>query len=607
MRILLLQLPIQTHDFFFSNENIPLASACLQMIAVERGMDATLLPGHRMRYGSDQAILRSIVDANPDIVGMSCYLWNLERTLFVAKQVKLHLPACTVVLGGPEITPDNEFLLAHGNFDIGVVGEGEGVWGRFLDSYPEAAALSGLLVPRKGGGYSFTGFGIGKMPLSRLPSPYLGGFLDRQLQGTLWLETVRGCAYRCAYCYYHKQSPRLRTFPIERVLSEIKRAKEQGLKEIVFLDPCFIRRPGLEKLLDRIVEVNHDRQLQLHGESTVEGIDSGLARKMSKAGFVEIEVGIQSVNQKTLRRIHRTFQPQKLLDGVHCLQDQGIETMVDIIAGLPGDTLSDICKSIDWVIEEEAYDYLMLYPLSLIPSTELREMGGSLGLAAMPEPPYLLTRGPQLTAQEICQAFHHYEGSMGEDIAHLEMPPILGGRSGASSVADPLCNHVTWSDPADVGRLGMIGDRTSYALTVSMTKEVLHSTSLWSTVLKDYLRQNPFSLLSVEVPADAYPEELHPLWSLAKEHRHFGDRDYTVTHTPYRSFFLFSRAGRIAWKWPDPRESFPYPLHDGQKVDCKPVCLVVSEEEAAPKWFVDHMAKRYPSLPEIRIWQVPEN
>ncbi len=373
MRVLLLQLPIQTHDSFFSNGNIPLASATLQMIAVERGMDAGLLPAHVTHYGSDQALLRSIVDANPDIVGMSCYLWNLERTLFVAEQVKRYLPACTVVLGGPEITPDNEFLLADGNFDIGVVGEGEGVWGRLLESYPEAASVPGLLIPRKDSGYAFTGFGIGKMPMSRWPSPYLGGFLDRQLRGILWLETVRGCAYRCAYCHYHKQSPRLRTFPTERVLSEIKRAKEQGLKEIVFLAPCFIGRPGLETLLDGIVEINHDRQLQLHGESTVEGIDSRLARKMSKAGFVEIEVGLQSINQKTLRQIHRTFRPQKFLDGVHCLQDEGIETMVDIIAGLPGDTLSDICKSMDWVIEQDAYDYLMLYPLSLIPSTELAD------------------------------------------------------------------------------------------------------------------------------------------------------------------------------------------------------------------------------------------
>ena len=60
MKVLLLQLPIQTHDFFFSNENIPLAPAYLQIIASDLGVDAELLPSHLMRYGSDQAILRAM-------------------------------------------------------------------------------------------------------------------------------------------------------------------------------------------------------------------------------------------------------------------------------------------------------------------------------------------------------------------------------------------------------------------------------------------------------------------------------------------------------------------------------------------------------------------
>ena len=133
MKVLLFQLPIQTHDFFFSNENIPLAPAYLQIIASDLGIDAELLPGHLMRYGSDQAILRSILDAKPNIVGMSCYLWNLERSLFLSGQIKRRLPECRVVLGGPEVTPGNAFLLRYHGFDIGVVGEGEEVWRQLLN------------------------------------------------------------------------------------------------------------------------------------------------------------------------------------------------------------------------------------------------------------------------------------------------------------------------------------------------------------------------------------------------------------------------------------------------------------------------------------------
>ena len=393
MKVLLLQLPIQTHDFFFSNENIPLASAYLQAIAVEQGVDAVILPRQVMSYGSDRAILKSILDAKPDIVGISCYLWNVERSLFLAKQIKYQLPACRVVLGGPEITPDNGFLLHRGEFDIGVVGEAEEVWKELLQSFPNISKISGLLIPGKGGKYHFTGSGNARVPLSQWSSPYLRGLLDCQLRSVLWLETVRGCVYRCAYCYYHKQAPRIRTFPVERILSEVRRAWERGLKEIVFLDPCFIRRPHVEALLDGIAAINHDRRLQLYAESTVEGIDSGLAEKMSKAGFVAIEVGLQSINQKTLRRIHWALRPDKFLEGIRSLQGHGIKVMVDIIAGLPGDTLSDICKGIDWIVEEEAYDYLMLYPLSLMPSTELKQRAAELGIGCNAVPSLLVDDG----------------------------------------------------------------------------------------------------------------------------------------------------------------------------------------------------------------------
>lgn len=603
----MLQLPIQTHDFFFSHENIPLASAYLQMIASEQGADAELLPRLLMRYGSDQAILRFITDAKPDIVGMSCYLWNVERSLFLARRIKLQLPECTVILGGPEITLENDFLLQHRDFDIGVVGEAEEIWKHLLQSFPNFSNTSGVLKFRSDRNYYFMENGRGRKALGHWSSPYLNGILDPQLQGVLWIETVRGCAYRCAYCYYHKQAPRLRVFSLKRILSEVRRAREQGLEEVVFLDPCFIRRPRLETLLEGIAAMNPDRRLRFHAESTVEGIDSRLAEKMAKAGFVEIEVGLQSINPKTLRRIHRILRPNKFLDGIRFLQNNGIEAMVDIIAGLPGDTLPDICKSMDWVVEQEAYDSLMLYPLSLLPSTELKRRAAELELAAMPYPPYLLTGGPGLTAPEICQAFRHYEKLMEEDVSPLEMPLDIHPASIASSHLEGLCNGENWYNPEQVKILERISDHTSYAITIRMAREVLRNPESWVYALRNYLERNPFTLLSIEVPPDVFSEELDPLWRLARWHQHPADRDYTVTHTPYRSFFLFSRANGLVWKWPDPRESYPVELHDGQKVDCRPVCLVAVQEDEIPGWFLEHMGQRFVSPPEIRIWQPPDD
>jgi hypothetical protein len=204
------------------------------------------------------------------------------------------------------------------------------------------------------------------------------------------------------------------------------------------------------------------------------------------------------------------------------------------------------------------------------------------------------------------QAFQHYEKSMEEDINPLEMPPALDPETKAFSPPGGLAHQVDWHDPEEIASLSQ-GNPAAYAFTVSMSKEVLEETRRWSKGLRDYLERNPFTLLSVEVPPDVYPEDLQPLWQLAEKHSHPIDRDYTVTHSPFRSFLVFSRSQGLLWKWPDPRESSPLVLQDGQEIPCRPVCVVATLEESIPSWFLDHIRQRYPSPPEIKRWEPPED
>ena len=607
MKIILMQLPLQGSDFFYSNENIPLATACLKAITVGQGKDVVLLPQHLMSYGSDQAILGFLLDVKPDAVGLSCYLWNLERSIFLAKQIHRELPTCTVVLGGPEITPHNEFLLSHGEFDVGVVGQGEYTWDILLSSFPHIPDMPGLLKRGERGQWHFTGMNENEPSASNLPSPYLLGCLDSHLNKILWLETVRGCVHQCAYCHYHKQFKKLKPFSLDRIEAEVRRAVKKGIEEIVFLDPCFAGRPGFEKLLDLLSKVNGERNLSFHAELNAEDIDPVRAEKMRKIGFTQVEVGLQSINRETLKLIHRRFRPRRFLQGVRSLQDQGIEVMVDLIAGLPGDRLADIRKSMDWVLKHDAFDTLMLYPLSLLASTELHQHASDLELSALPYPPYLVTRTRDLSAPEMCEAFRYYERCMEDDVAPIEMPFALDPRASPDRRFHELIIKIHWQGREDVQPLSRLWNQTAYALTVTFSQEVLRQPSLWIANLREYLEHNPFSLLSIEVPAEAFPEDLAPLWKLARGHSHFADRDYTVPHTPYRSFLVFSRAQGLIWKWPDPRESCSLKLPDGQKVPSHPVCCVATTGETIPEWFTNHMSKRYASLPEMRLWQPPED
>jgi hypothetical protein len=303
-----------------------------------------------------------------------------------------------------------------------------------------------------------------------------------------------------------------------------------------------------------------------------EDIDPTRAEKLGQAGFSQVEVGLQSINRGTLKLNHRCFRPRRFLQGVRSLQNRGIEVMVDLIAGLPGDRLEDIHKSMDWVLKHDAFDTLMLYPLSLLASTELHQRASDLGLSALPYPPYLVTQTQNLSALEMCEAFRYYEQCMEDDVAPIEMPFALDPKASSHRRFHELITRIRWQVREDVQPLSRLWNRTAYALTVTFSQEVLRQPSLWILNLREYLEQNPFSLLSIEVPAEAFPEDLAPLWEVARGHSHFTDRDYTVPHTPYRSFLVFSRAQGLIWKWPDPRECNPVKLPDGQEVSSHSVC-----------------------------------
>ncbi len=605
LKVILIQLPLQGHDFFYSNENIPIASAYLRTIAKEEGIEAEILPSQLMSYGSDQAILKYIINERPDIIGMSCYEWNVERSLFLSKKIKEIYPSCLIVIGGPEVTPENDFLLERGGFDAGIVGEGEGIWRIILKSFPRIPQYPGIILKDKDGSWHFNGNRGNLSDLQFLPSPFLRGDLDSQLKNVLWLESLRGCVNRCAYCFYHKKFPRLRLFPLKRILLEVNRAQKIGIEEIVFLDPCFTSHPQLKELLNGIKELNRGKKIKFHIEGRAEDVDSEISDLMSQAGIEHIEVGIQSLNRNTLKIIHRTFDKTLLLRGIRTMQRNGIKVMVDLMAGLPGDSLADICKGINWVMEEEAFDFLMLYPLSLIPSTELYQRKKEFSLHSMPHPPYLLTRNENMEANEMREAFRYYEEIMGEEVSPIEMPPALNPSIGDFHLPSGLINFLNLSTPEDIEKLNKDESNMAYALTLRFTKDMLRAKKYWVSVLKNYLERNPFTLLSIEVPPDVSLKELKPLWKLGERHEHFIDRDYTVCHTPYRSFLVFSRSQGLLWKWPDPRESKPLTLFDGQRINFNPVCVVYTREGIIPEWFLTHMARRYNSLPEFRIWQPP--
>ena len=127
-----------------------------------------------------------------------------------------------------------------------------------------------------------------------------------------YVETVRGCRSHCTFCFYPRSSSVLRVLDVERSAALVASVRDQGAREVVFLDPTFNHRPGFEPLLEALARVNPDRALSFFAEVRAEGLTAEHAAMLARAGFTRLEIGLQSVNRETLKRVKRGGSPEKV-------------------------------------------------------------------------------------------------------------------------------------------------------------------------------------------------------------------------------------------------------------------------------------------------------
>src|SRR5689334_12945004 len=120
-RVLLVQLPIPPVGPTPVHGNVPLAAGYLKMYAELKGLGERytidILPTHEANTFGDAALVEAILRRDPWLVGFTCYLWNIDRTLWILEQLKARKPGLITLVGGPEITADNDWTLRHPSVD----------------------------------------------------------------------------------------------------------------------------------------------------------------------------------------------------------------------------------------------------------------------------------------------------------------------------------------------------------------------------------------------------------------------------------------------------------------------------------------------------------
>jgi len=395
-------------------------------------------------------IVERILGCEPDVLGLSCYVWNIRALTAVCRLVKARRPQTRIVLGGPEVGPiARQVLEANRAADVVVRSEGErpftALVARWLEG-GDAGDVAGITYRDERGIHDTADAPI-VTDLNALASPHLT--LGTDLTGrSVCLETQRGCVFRCTFCFYNKDlSIRNRRFDLDRVKEEIAYWLRQDIRELYLMDPIFNLHAARAKEICRFIAAHNHRRAGVHAEIWAEFVDDEMARLMRDAGFTFLEVGLQSTDDQALATVDRRLRLQRFLDGIAALKRYGLWWELQLIVGLPGETRASFRRSLNFAASLDA-SVLAVYPLMVLPGTELWRTADALRLSFDPEPPYHVRSHYSMSEEDVAYGFRVVRAL--QEIGEYRALRLLATEHGLP-YADVLDAWIDW-DEANPGQ-----------------------------------------------------------------------------------------------------------------------------------------------------------
>ncbi len=355
------------------------------------------IPAKVMQYSindSTQRVWASIMDEKPDVAAFSCYIWNRGQVLNLISDLKKARPQCVVIAGGPEVSYEGseaDFKAAGAEFVI--KWEGEGILPVLLENLEQ----SGLESAQRR-------FESGEITLedSCYFSPFVPEYLERIKDRIAYIESSRGCPYKCSYCL-SSESRGMILFPLESIKSDIEKLVRFGARVIKFVDRSFNVHEARSLEIWSFIRKFSGRKVTFHFEINPDRLTPLQLEALASmpAGLVQVEAGIQSVNAEALKEVSRVMDVEAAVKNLKFLMKQGnIHVHTDLIAGLPYESLESFRHSFNRIYEIKAHN-LQLGFLKLIHGTRIRREAEKHAYKFRHYPPYEVIENRYLSAEDI--------------------------------------------------------------------------------------------------------------------------------------------------------------------------------------------------------------
>ena len=326
-------------------------------------------------------IMRDIYLEHPDVVCVSCYIWNLSFVKELMADLIKILPGADFWAGGPEVSYDAEkFLTENSEFKGVMVGEGEETFkelaGYYVEKNPQDLKDMTGICYRDGDQIIHNGWRQ-IMDLSSIPFIYkdLSEFKNR----IIYYESSRGCPFSCSYCL-SSIDKKLRFRDTETVKKELQ----------FFIDNTFNCKHDHAMAIWKYINEHDNGVTNFHFEISADLLREEELQEMStmRPGLIQLEIGVQSTNPDTIKAIHRTMDFEKLkgiVDRIHSFGN--IHQHLDLIAGLPYEDYDSFRHSFNDVYALKPQQ-LQLGFLKVLKGSHMMEMCREYGIVYKTQEPY---------------------------------------------------------------------------------------------------------------------------------------------------------------------------------------------------------------------------
>ncbi len=352
-------------------------------------------------------ILMDLYKKKPDVLCFSCYIWNITYVEDLIREVKKLFPSLPIWVGGPEVSYDAKDVLKRLPEVTGVMmGEGEATFLELIEYYhckedKQLADIKGISYRSKNGEIIQNEW---RETIDLSTVPFVYSDMEDFRNKIIYYESSRGCPFSCSYCLSSVDKC-LRFRDLDLVEKELQFFIDEEVPQVKFVDRTFnCHHKRTVEIWKYLIE--HDKGMtNFHFEVAADLLNEEELQLMEqmRPGLIQLEIGVQSTNEKTIKEIRRTMRFSEVARIVKRInQKQNIHQHLDLIAGLPYENMESFQKSFDDVYRLRP-EQLQLGFLKVLKGSYMEEQKEQYGLVYKSKPPYEVLYTNWLSYEDVLQ------------------------------------------------------------------------------------------------------------------------------------------------------------------------------------------------------------